>query len=164
MAFKDYLHYDPTTGIFTWIKKPSKKIAIGSRAGSINKKDGYRAIYFQGKNYAEHRLAWYFYYGKFPDTKNHIDHINHNKEDNRIDNLREVTPAENSKNRPRFVSRLDEAGIWWCKRRKRYISEITLNQKKVYQKIFVDINEAITQRRAKLKQLGFHDNHGEKKV
>lgn len=161
---KDYLHYDPATGVFTWIKKPSKKIKLGSRAGSLCQRDGYRSIYFQGKNYLEHRLAWYFYYGKFPNPKNHIDHINHQTDDNRIDNLREVTPLENSKNRPRFDSRLDEAGIWWCKRRKRYISEITVNSKKVYQRSFVCIDEAINQRKAKLKELGFHDNHGEKKL
>lgn len=162
MEIKNYLRYDSVKGEFTWIKKPSKKTLIGSRAGSLNQAQGYRSIYFQGKQYLEHRLAWYFHYGDFPDDKNHIDHINHIKDDNRIDNLREVTPLENSKNRPRFVSRLDEAGIWWCKRRKRYIAEITVNSKKVYQKSFVCIDEAINQRKAKLKELGFHDNHGEK--
>lgn len=157
---QEYLHYDTDTGIFTWIKKPNNKILKGSRAGSLNKA-GYRNIDLLGKKYVAHRLAWLYVHGNFPDGI--IDHINHERDDNRLCNLREVSHAENMRNRIRNSNtRVDEAGIWWCKRRKRYIAEITLNRKKVYQKSFTDIDEAINQRKAKLLELGFHENHGEK--
>lgn len=157
---QEYLHYDPNTGFFTWIKKPNNKILKGTRAGTTHK-NGYRQINLLGKKYVEHRLAWLYMYGQFP--KELIDHINHDRADNRLCNLREVSIAENARNRIRNSNtRVDEAGIWWCRRRKRYIAEITLNQKKVYQKSFTDIDEAINQRKSKLLELGFHENHGEK--
>ncbi|WP_411350543.1 HNH endonuclease signature motif containing protein [Moraxella lincolnii] len=155
---KQYFNYDPITGYVYWIKKSCKTTMINSRAGSTNKK-GYRVIKLFKKEYLEHRLIWALYYGKFPTM--HIDHINHKRDDNRICNLREVSIADNARNRTRKDSRLDEVGIWWCKRRKRYIAEITFNGKKVYQKSFKDIDEAIQQRKAKSLELGFHENHGE---
>lgn len=155
---KQYFDYDETTGHLTWRKKPGKSIMLNSRAGCIHKSSGYRQVYFQGKTYPEHRLIWFWVYGELPEE---IDHINHIRDDNRLCNLRAVTRAENSRNRTRQRTRIDEAGIWYCKRRKRYIAEITFNQKKVFQRSFIDIDEAISQRKAKLIELGFHENHGD---
>lgn len=156
---QEYLSYDSNTGILTWIKKPSKKTVIGTRAGVL-KSNGYRQISFMGKNYPEHRFIWFYNYGVFPAEQ--LDHINQIRDDNRLSNLREVSISENARNRSRRDSRLDEVGIWWCKRRKRYIAEIRLNGKKVYQKTFIDIEQAILERKAKSIELGFHINHGSK--
>lgn len=157
---KQFFNYDETTGYLTWKSKPSKKTAINSRAGSLEK-SGYRIIWFNGKKYREHRLIWFWVHGVFPTHE--IDHINHIRDDNRLCNLREVTHAENARNRTRQKTRIDEAGIWYCRNRKRYIAEITFNGKKVYQKTFINIDEAISQRKAKLLELGFHQNHGDSK-
>lgn len=158
---KEYLHYDPDTGYFTWLKKPNKKIYLGSRAGTIHK-NGYRQISFKGKNYPEHRLVWLYVYGNFPKAKHIIDHINHKRDDNRLTNLREITIAENNRNASKNKNtHIGEQGIWYCKRRKRYIAEIQFNGKKVFQKSFTDINQAILQRKTKLLELGFHENHGD---
>lgn len=153
----EYLRYNETKGEFTWIKRPNKNIHLHTRAGTKNSA-GYRVISLFGKRYLEHRLAWFFVHGEMP--KHEIDHINQIRDDNRISNLRQVTRSENQRNKTRKDSRVDEVGIWWCRRRKRYIAEITLNGKKVYQKSFKDIDEAIQQRKAKALELGFHDNHG----
>ena len=157
---KEYLSYDKSTGLFTWIKKPSKKVVIGTQAGYLNK--GYTMIRYKSKDYPAHRLAYGFIHGELPPDDMVIDHIDHNRQNNAIDNLRLVSNADNARNRVRRTGRVDEAGIWYCRRRKRYIAEITLNQKKVYQKSFTDIDEAINQRKAKLLELGFHPNHGDK--
>lgn len=157
---REYLSYDSETGILTWIKKPSKNVVLNSRAGT-DTPTGYRVVTFMGSKIPEHRLIWCMVHGEFP--KHEIDHINQLRDDNRICNLREVTRSENTRNRSRGDSRLDEVGIWYCKRRKRYIAEITLNGVKVYQKSFTDIDTAIKERKAKAKELGFHDNHGNKK-
>lgn len=57
---------------------------------------GYRQIYVKGKRYMAHRLAWMIINGAFPE--NQIDHINRVRDDNRISNLREATPTQNSYN------------------------------------------------------------------
>lgn len=90
-AFK----YDPDTGIFTRLKSAGN-VKAGSVAGSADTK-GYLRIMFQGTRYKCHRLAWYFTHGTWPDGV--IDHINGDKADNRIVNLRDVTNKENCLNR-----------------------------------------------------------------
>lgn len=156
-TLKEFLSYDPNTGELTWIKKPSKKTVLNSRAGGSSV-EGYRSFTFKGKKYPEHHIVWCWVYGFYPEHQ--LDHINQVRDDNRIINLREVTKSENARNRARGESQLDEAGIWYCQRRQRYVAEITLNGKKVYQKTFIDIDQAIEERRAKAIELGFHENHG----
>lgn len=158
----EYLRYDKHTGEFTWIKRPNKNIHLHTRAGTLDKKTGYRTITLFGKRYSEHRLVWFYVHGEMP--TNTIDHINQIRDDNRLGNLRQVTKSENQRNKTRRDSRLDEIGIWWCKRRRRYVAEITLNGKKVYQRTFTDIDEAINARKQKALELGFHANHGQSKA
>lgn len=156
---KEYLDYNPNTGILTWIKKPSKRANMGQRAGSLVPKSGYRSINFFGRSYPEHHVVWCWYYGEWSEL--FIDHIDHVRDNNRIHNLREVTALQNAQNkRKRENTHVNEAGIWYNKRRKRYVAEISVKGKKVFQQSFVDVEDAIKARRAKLKELGFHSNHG----
>lgn len=92
---KSQLNYDSITGIFTRIDN-SGKAKIGDSVG-YHSKDGYLSIGVNGKKYLAHRLVWMYIYGEFP--KEQIDHINRNKSDNRICNLREATHAQNQQNR-----------------------------------------------------------------
>ena len=84
--------YDPKTGIFTrkWKLKGKKK--LGTKKGTR-----YISIAIDGVNYWAHRLAWFYMHQKWP--AHHIDHINGNKRDNRMCNLRECTHASNMMNR-----------------------------------------------------------------
>lgn len=63
--------------------------------GSLDK-DGYLIIKVKGKQFKAHRIVWFLHYGKFPLYE--IDHINRNKLDNRIENLRDVPHLINLKN------------------------------------------------------------------
>lgn len=90
----DYLNYDPETGFIRWIKKPAPKIIIGDMAGNIS--NGYLQIKFKGKNYFAHRLAWLIHFGKWPEKV--IDHIDGNRSNNKIDNLRDVSITINLQN------------------------------------------------------------------
>lgn len=89
------VNYDPDTGTFTWIRS-KQGVRYGSRAGAIKAK-GYRSIQVDGKDYAEHRLAWLWMTGEWP--KDQIDHINRVRDDNRWSNLREATQSQNFANR-----------------------------------------------------------------
>jgi hypothetical protein len=90
------IHYNPETGIFTRLEKTSSNAKRGEILGNIDKVHGYVRIMVGGKRYLAHRLAWFYTHGYWP--PNDIDHINGDKVDNRICNLREATRAENTQN------------------------------------------------------------------
>lgn len=81
--------YDGATGIITNIK-------TGKPVGSTNK-DGYLQLRYKDKNYIVHRLAWLLATGNWPEL--FIDHINGNRQDNRLVNLRDVTRSVNQQNK-----------------------------------------------------------------
>lgn len=154
------LKYDVLSGTLIWISNLHSKRAIpGSRAGSLVSTTGYRSITLFGRSYLEHHLIWFIHYGVWP--KEQLDHINQKRDDNRIANLREVTKAENARNRSRRKdTKTGEHGIWYNSRTFKYVAEITVNGKKVYQQSFDDPDEAVKHRKLKSIELGFHDNHG----
>lgn len=93
---KEVLHYDPETGHFAWKIMLSKRMKIGSRAGTVSDR-GYLKIAIDGVLYRAHRLAWLYTYGAWPSKE--IDHINRIRLDNRIENLRDVPSEINQRNR-----------------------------------------------------------------
>jgi hypothetical protein len=95
-----YLRYEEDTGKFYWIKQPgpARNTTVGSIAGSVDKY-GYIVIGMMNREYKAHRLAWLYHYGEWPSGI--IDHINTDRADNRISNLREANKSENGYNRRR---------------------------------------------------------------
>ena len=157
---RSVLKYDPDTGHLIWIgKSHSKRIVLGSRAGSLVTSTGYRSITIFGRSYPEHILIWFIYYGKWPEGQ--IDHDDHVRDNNRISNLKDVTFLANMRNRKAMGNTITgHQGVWFNKRRNRYVAEITMNGKKVYQKSFTSAKEAAQARAEELIKLGFHANHG----
>ena len=89
------INYNPITGEFFWKERANGR-RMDVQAGCINQ-SGYRQIGHGGQIMLAHRLAWVIVHGELPDC---IDHINRDRADNRICNLRSVTHAENLKNQP----------------------------------------------------------------
>lgn len=93
---RNLLEYSPLTGEFTWLQRKVKnQVKIGDKAGTVQK-DGYVQIGVDNKKYHAHRLAWLYTYGRLP--KEQIDHIDGNPSNNKLENLREVSPIENQRN------------------------------------------------------------------
>lgn len=89
------LDYDPVTGVF--VRKGPRlgpRLQEDAQPGHLSKV-GYRYIRVKSKRYLAHRLAWFMVHGQWPAE---IDHINGDKADNRIGNLREATRAQNMAN------------------------------------------------------------------
>lgn len=93
----DCLEYDPSSGVIKWKYSKGLRVKKGDMAGWINRENGYRLIQINNMSFMYHRIAWFLYYGKFPDK--FIDHINGNRLDNSIKNLRQVTKSENNYNK-----------------------------------------------------------------
>jgi hypothetical protein len=89
------LRYDAITGWFTWALKPARRIAIGARAGTVDK-NGYVQLRVNKRMYFGHRLAWLFLTGAFPTEQ--IDHKNGVRSDNSAVNLRSASNHLNAQN------------------------------------------------------------------
>lgn len=157
---KELLHYAPETGVFTWVKATNRRICIGSIAGSVAGYR-YRIIRICGKTHSAHRLAWLYIHGEFPEHD--IDHINHDRHDNRIINLRSVTRGDNCRNRgysPRNTS--GHIGVVFDKARGCWTSRLFYDGKQVHFMRHEKKADAIKARKKAEKRYGFHENHGSK--
>jgi len=126
---KEVLDYNPETGIFVWKVQNGKRIKAGDIAGSVNKR-GYTVIGVDLNLCRAHRLAWFYMYGKWPDDQ--IDHINGQRSDNRICNLRDVTNQVNSQNlkqATRVKSSTSYLGVYKTRKSKPWRAQISVDKK-----------------------------------
>lgn len=115
--------FDYKDGKLFWKVKPFKSsVKIGDRAGSDHH-SGYRVMSIGGKQYSEHRLI-YLHQKGYIDDNLQIDHINDNKSDNRVENLRLVTSQVNCIDRDKHAK-----GYSWDKRNKTWNARIKRNGK-----------------------------------
>ncbi len=144
----EVVDYCATTGRMTLKKRRfTRDKKMGFKLGSMEK-SGYTRINIDGERFMSHRLAWFIYYGKIPSK--HLDHINGNRSDNRIVNLREVSVRMNGQNRPEH-----RAGHLpgTCKTRfGRWLSNIQIDGEKVYLGSFKTKEEAHSAYLQKIKE------------
>lgn len=136
--FKDRLSFDPDAGVFVW-KKPRKGICVGAIAGSKNDK-GYVVIRLDGAIVKAHRLAWAMHYGEIP--KGHLDHVDRDRSNNRISNLRLATASQNRMNAPARKSASGVKGVTWKSREQRWCVQVGVAGKRIYGGMFTDLDEA----------------------
>ncbi|MBK6599171.1 MAG: HNH endonuclease [Proteobacteria bacterium] len=119
--------YDPVNGRFYRVK-PWNGEKPGTECGFVSNGDGYVRVSISGSPVLAHRAAWFICAGRWPTTQ--IDHVNGDRSDNRIENLRVCTISENrwnSKKRVRNTSGFK--GVSWDVNRKMWIAQIMANRK-----------------------------------
>jgi hypothetical protein len=159
--FNDALRYDIASGKIFW-RKDRCRVKAGDEASSLTAK-GYASLYFNGRNYRCHRAAWFLHYGEWPNGD--IDHIDHNRTNNVISNLRVVTPLGNGWNHSLHANNKSGcSGVSWDKGKKSgkgsWLARIKVKGKIIHIGYFDDKAEAIAARMATQKKYGFHPNHG----
>lgn len=136
---KDYLHtlFDYKDGFLCW-KIKRKTVNVGDKAGRVAR-TGYVHIGIDRYIYSAHRLIFMMFHGYFPKT---IDHINGNKSDNRIENLREVTLSQNQMNRKFGKNSSGVKGVVWHKLNKSWMVQLIIDGKNRYLGSFKDLELA----------------------
>lgn len=126
---RELLSYDPETGDLTWISHRGNRVPKGATAGVI-RKDRRKQTGVDGVQYYNHRLAWLLVTGEGP--KQEIDHINGDKSDNRLVNLRDVSRSTNMQNLrgPRKGCLSGFLGVTFNRRKHKYHAHIYLNGKR----------------------------------
>lgn len=147
----EFIRYDKKTGKLFCKKTRNNKAIAGNQCGSDNV-SGYKSIRIFGKNYKQHRVAWFLHYGTWP--VNQIDHINGIITDNRIENLRDVTNRENAQNR--FAHRNGKiVGASFFEKNNKWVARIRVKKRNKhlgYFKTKLEANAAYLKESKKLKE------------
>lgn len=160
------VRYDPDTGAFTWLPREAVTAKHKSwntlRAGkpafdTFEPSNGYLRGTVLGRRLYAHRTAFAFIHGRWP--AGDIDHINGIRTDNRAVNLREVSRAENCRNR-RIDPRTPDGVMGIFKSFGKWQAQIGYGGKTRYIGRYATKDEAVAARRRAEAELGFHPNHG----
>lgn len=138
MTDKDFIEflsinvfYDERTGLFSW--KQKRQGVIAGKFGNLEK-TGYVRVKLLNKKYLAHRLAWFIVHKQWPESQ--IDHINGNRSDNRIDNLRVVDQSGNSQNR-RVKQKNNQSGYFGVHASgKKWRAQIRINKRLLHLGLF----------------------------
>lgn len=172
---RECLIYCPNSGSLTWADRPEdhflvrraflhfRKRHAGKPALNAVNSNGYKqgAITFCGSAVAlrAHVVAWAMGTGSWPDGQ--IDHINGDRLDNRLSNLREVSSVENGRNQKlRNTNSSGINGVHWRKDVAKWAACICVDGKTKHLGSFETVEDAAKARAAADLKYGFHSNHG----
>ncbi|AVX04196.1 hypothetical protein MXMO3_01670 [Maritalea myrionectae] len=136
------IKYDPETGILTWAQDRGSNARKGQKIGSQTEY-GYVVFVINGRRYRAHRIAFLYMTGRWPAEC--VDHINGIRHDNRWENLREASKAENCRNASK---RRDNSsgykGVSHHKATGKFQAQIRVNKKNTNLGIFPTAKEAFS--------------------
>ena len=169
---EDFFTYDPDTGII--YHNPDRprddfkseggyqrwlKVYGGKEAGHTSS-NGYVRVFVNGKGLLAHRVALVMSGIVIPDGYE-VDHLDGSRKNNKLNNLRVVTRAENNKNvTVRKDNKSGVTGVQWNKHTKKWLAVIWVDKKSVYLGSFINLGDAAKARADAERKYGFHPNHG----
>jgi len=159
------LNYNKDNGVFTWkhrddVRPEWNTKFAGKEAGGV-RASGYITFGINKVRRYAHRIAILYSYGYTPEQ---VDHINGNRADNRLANLRSANNYINSRNQKlRATNTSGYNGVYWCKRRGLWYVRVGVNGVNIHGGYFVDIKDAISNRDLLDIKHGYHKLHGTKK-
>jgi hypothetical protein len=138
----DYFNlFEYKDGELYWLVKPCKNMPVGIRAGSL-RKDGYIGIFINGTYYFAHRIVWEMHKGKIPDGLV-IDHIDGDRANNKIENLRVCTFQQNHFNRGKQSNNKSGfKGVSWHRQKQKWVAQIKIKGRNKFLGFFEDPKEA----------------------
>lgn len=157
--------YDPESGKFTWLYCESCRPCwnarfAGKEALCAPHSNGYLFGAIANQKLFAHRAAWALHYGAWPDGE--IDHINHDRTDNRISNLRIACRSQNARNLSRSRRNISGVtGVFRHSQTSTWQAQIRVNRKSIHLGSFHEINDAIAARKAAEIKYDFHKSHGQ---
>lgn len=158
MNWNDIFEY--RDGVLYWKISTSNKSRkkIGDVAGN-QMNDGCIMVQAFGKRMLAHRVVWEMHNGRITNGM-HIDHLNHIRNDNRIENLRLVSRTENNRNKS--LSKVNKTGVSGV-RLKDGLFEVSIGggKNKTYIGRFSTLDEARAARKCAEFELNYHNNHGD---
>lgn len=129
---KQYIHYNPETGIFVWLRTTTQRVKLGGVVGS-KMANGYLDTCVCGRRFLLHRLAWWYMTGEMP--VGDIDHIDGVRANNRFSNLRDVSRSTNLENQrnPKTHNKSGFLGVTPDPRKPGwFVAQIGVNGKRIH--------------------------------
>ncbi len=156
---KNSLSYNKDTGLFTWLAvRPYGRYKVGDIAGYTEKRDRYVRITLNLTVYSAHRLAWFYVYGEMPNV---VDHIDGDRSNNRIENLKNGTNLANSKNQKKNKNnKSGMSGVHLNKRDSKWYVTVSVLGKKHFLGSFNELDDAVKKRIDYNAKNGFSATHG----
>ena len=165
------VRYNPDTGKLFWRERSSDMFASERAAKIWNTKfagkeaftscndSGYKVGAIMNKTYRAHHVAWAATFGAWPSME--LDHINGDRTDNRICNLRDVSRSVNKQNsKIQSNNTSGHVGVCWSKAHSLWLARISNNGKVLQLGMFKDLGAAISARKAAEKRFGYTERHG----
>jgi hypothetical protein len=170
---RELFNYDPISGLLVWKDRDASQFktksshasfvarCAGRPAGHIEAQ-GYRVVLLDGTQRKAHKLIWLLVYGewvKFPEAE--IDHLNGDRADNRISNLRKTTKSANQRNGSmRSNNTSGVMGVNWVASKSRWVARIWDGPRHRYLGQFRSLEDARQARIRAERELGYHEGHG----
>jgi hypothetical protein len=157
---QDYVNqlFEYRDGELYWKVKSSKKILIGEKSGA-KRKDGYCLTGINGKGYLNHRLIFLMHHGYLPEC---LDHIDGNRLNNKIKNLRPATMTQNAYNsKLKKDNSSGVKGVSWHKQANKWQVRVRINGKRKNFGVFDNLELAdLVAQEIRNKYHGAFVNHG----
>lgn len=149
---RQYVTVSLETGCIFWRNKHS-----GRPISQYKTAKGYKQFTLDGKTYLSHRVIWAVHYGEWPEGQ--VDHINGDRSDNALSNLRVVTASENARNRQRPDGRTGKVGVTYYPKVQKWRAQIGYEGRKISLGYFDDFKSAVQARVEAERKYGFNKNH-----